>query len=234
MRIPDAMDLTIAAGFPVAYGTSHLALAHRGHLKAGETLLVHAAASGVGLTAVEIGKAMGATVIATASSEEKLAVARAHGADHGINYANEDLRERVKELTAGRGADVIFDPVGGEAFDAALRSVAWEGRILVIGFASGRIPSAPANYLLIKNCAVIGVLWGATARRDPALVRASFGELFRMWEHGRLKPLVSRTFPLAETPTALTLLLERKVSGKLVVLPCGGSAPAQPTPASRR
>ena len=217
MRIPDKMDLLTAAGFPVAYGTAHLALAYRAKLKPGETLLVTGASGGVGLTAVEVGKAMGATVIATASSAEKLAVAREHGADHGIDYAREDLRERVKALTGGKGADVVFDPVGGDAFDAALRAIAWEGRILVIGFASGRISSVPANYLLIKSCAVIGVLWGATSRRNPALVRAGLGELFRMYEDGLLKPFVSRTFPLQETPAALTLMMQRKVTGKLVV-----------------
>ncbi len=217
VRVPDKMDLTTAAGFAVAYGTAHLALTHRGNLKAGETLLVNGASSGVGLTAVEVGKAMGATVIAGASSAEKLAVASTHGADHGINYASEDLRERVKALTQGHGADVVFDPVGGDAFDASLRAIAWEGRLLVVGFASGRIPSAPANYVLVKNCAVIGVLWGASVRRDPALAHASFAELFSMYEAGKLKPLVSRTFPLERAAEALTLMMERKITGKLVL-----------------
>ncbi|MFI4988629.1 MAG: NADPH:quinone oxidoreductase family protein, partial [Alphaproteobacteria bacterium] len=189
----------------------------RGKLKAGETLLVNGASSGVGLTAVEIGKALGATVIAAASSPEKLAVARQHGADHGIDYATEDLRERVKTLTGGKGADVIYDPVGGDVFDAALRSIAWQGRLLVVGFASGRIPAAPANYLLIKNCAVIGVLWGATVRRDPQVAQAGFTELFAMYEAGKLKPFISRTFPLEKAAEAMTLMMERKITGKLVL-----------------
>jgi NADPH2:quinone reductase len=216
-KIPDEMDLTTAAGFAVAYGTSHIALRYRGNLKPGETLLSIGASSGVGLTAVEIGKAMGADVIAVASSPEKLEVARQHGADHLIDYSREDIRERVKAITGGKGADVIYDPVGGDAFDAALRSIAWEGRLLVIGFASGRIPAAPANYLLIKNCAVLGVFWGAIIRRSPALARESFEELFRFYRDGKLKPLISRTFPLERTSEAFAQMMGRKITGKIVV-----------------
>jgi NADPH:quinone reductase len=215
--IPGDMDMAIAAGFAVAYGTSHLALGPRGRLKAGEILLVHGAGSGVGLTAVEIGKAMGATVIATAGSPRKLEVALAHGAAFAIDYSKEDIRERVRAITGEKGADVIYDPVGGDAFDASLRAVAWEGRILVIGFASGRIPAAPCNYILVKNCSVIGVLWGATARRDPATARQAFAELFRWYEERRLHPLVSTTLPLERTAEALTLMQQRKITGKIVV-----------------
>lgn len=215
--VPRAMDLVTAAGFAVVYGTSHLALRYRAKLQAGETLLVTGASSGVGLTAVELGKAMGASVIAMASSPEKLEVARRHGADHLIDYAKEDIRERVKAITGGKGANVIYDPVGGDAFDGALRSIAWEGRLVVIGFASGRIPQAPANYILIKNCSVIGVLWGVTVRRDPALAAESFAELFRLYEAGKLKPLVSRTLPLERAAEALSLMMARKITGKLVI-----------------
>jgi NADPH2:quinone reductase len=216
-RVPERMDLVTAAGFPVAYGTSHLALAYRAKLKAGETLLVTGASSGVGLTAVEIGKAMGGVVIAMASSPDKLEVARAHGADFAVDYTKEDIRERVKSITNGKGADVIYDPVGGDVFDAALRSIAWSGRFIVIGFASGRIPQVPANYVLIKNCAVIGVLWGATVRREPGLAAESFGDLFRMYEAGKIKPLISHTIPLERASEALSLMMARKITGKLVL-----------------
>jgi NADPH2:quinone reductase len=215
--LPKDMDMATAAGFAVAYGTSHLALRHRGQLKAGEILLVHGAGSGVGLTAVEIGKAMGATVIATAGSAEKLEVAAAHGAVFGIDYSKEDIRERVRAITGNKGADVIYDPVGGDAFDASLRAVAWEGRILVIGFASGRVPQAPCNYILVKNCSVIGVLWGATARRDPELARRSFAELFGWYEERRIHPLISSTMPIERATEGLELMLKRKITGKLVL-----------------
>jgi len=215
--IPDAMDFVTAASFPVVYGTSHLGLDRRAGLKPGETLLVHGAAGGVGLTAVEIGKAMGATVIATAGSPEKLAVARAHGADHGIDYVRENIRDRVRALTQGRGADVIYDPVGGDVFDASLRCIAWEGRLVVIGFASGRIPEAPANLLLVKNCAVIGLFWGNYRQRDPETIRASFATLFGWYGRGLLKPHVSATRNLAEAAEAIGLLQRRVSTGKVVL-----------------
>ena len=196
--IPDAMDFVTAAAFPVAYGTSHFALTHRGHLQPGETLLVLGAAGGVGLTAVEIGKAMGARVIAAAGGAEKLAVASARGADELIDYRKESIRDRVRALTGGKGADVVYDPVGGDAFDQALRAVNWEARMLVIGFAAGRIQAVPANLILVKNISVIGVVWGAQAERDPALISRNLAELLRWWEAGRLKPLVAKVFPLAE------------------------------------
>ena len=217
LKIPDSMDFVDAASFPVAYGTSHLGLRRRGNLKAGETLLVHGAAGGVGLTAVQIGRVVGAEVIGTARGRDKLDIAAANGAKHVIDYSEEDIRERVLEITGKRGADVIYDPVGGDVFDASLRCIAWEGRILVIGFAAGRIPQVPANYLLVKNCAAVGVFWGAYMRRDPSVVRESFEELFGWYDDGLLKPHVSATFDLEEVPDAMQMLLSRKSTGKIVV-----------------
>jgi NADPH:quinone reductase len=215
--IPDAMDFVTAAAFPVAYGTSHFALTHRGGLKPGETMLVLGAAGGVGLTAVEIGKHLGARVIAAAGGPDKLAVARQHGADGVIDYRGESIRDRVRDLTGGLGADVVYDPVGGDAFDQALRAVNWEARMLVIGFAAGRIQSVPANLILVKNISVIGVVWGAQAERDPVLVSRNLAELLRWWEAGRLKPLVAKTFPLAEAGAAMQALLSRRHAGRIVL-----------------
>lgn len=215
--IPDGMDDATAAAFPVAYGTSHLALTHRGNLKAGETLLVLGAGGGVGLTAVECGKALGATVIAAASSAEKLELARARGADHLINYAEDDLRALVRKLTDGAGVDVVYDPVGGDIAQAAMRSLAWSGRLLVIGFASGDVPQFPANYLLVKNISVVGVYWGAYRAREPELFRDGFAELGRWWSEGRLKPHVSKVLPLADVPKAIAMLENRQATGRLVI-----------------
>jgi len=215
--IPDGMDFALAAGFPVAYGTSHGALDWRARLRAGESLLVLGAAGGVGLTAVEIGKAMGATVIAVAGGSEKLEIARRQGAHHLIDYAREDMRARIKEITGGRGVDVAYDPVGGDAFDQALRSIAWGGRIIVIGFAAGRIQQIPANIVLVKNCDVIGFFWGSYRRHRPALVRESLETLLRWFAQGKLKPHVSHRFDLAEAPRAMALLAERKATGKVVL-----------------
>src|SRR5258707_2202810 len=215
--IPDAMDFVTAAAFPVAYGTAHFALTHRGHLKAGETLLVLGAAGGVGLTAVEIGKELGARVIAAAGGPEKLAVARAHGADELIDYTRESIRDRVRELTGGLGADVVYDPVGGDAFDQALRAVHLEARMLVIGFASGRIQSVPANLILVKNISVIGVVWGAQAARDPALASRWLAELLGWWDAGKLKPEIGATFPLEKVGAAMQALLSRRYAGKIVL-----------------
>jgi len=167
LPIPEGMDFPAAATFPVAYGTAHLALTHRTRLEAGEVLLVHGSAGNVGRAAIEIGKRLGATVIATAGGPEHLEIATEHGADHTIDYEQEDVRDRVEELTDGEGANVIFDPVGDDAFDASLRCVAWKGTILVIGFASGRIPEAPAWQVLLRNCAVVGLDWGATSGAAP-------------------------------------------------------------------
>jgi NADPH:quinone reductase len=215
--IPDAMDFVTAAAFPVAYGTAHFALTHRGQLESGENLLVLGAAGGVGLATVEIGKHLGARVIAAAGGPDKLAVARAHGADELIDYRQDSIRDRVRELTQGRGADVVFDPVGGDAFDQALRAVNWEARMLIIGFAAGRIQAVPANLILVKNISVIGVVWGAQAERDPVLVSRNLAELLRWWEAGRLRPLVARTFPLAGAGAAMEALLSRRHAGKIVL-----------------
>jgi NADPH2:quinone reductase len=215
--IPEAMDFVTAAAFPVAYGTAHFALTHRGHLQSGETLLVLGAAGGVGLTGVEIGKALGARVIAAAGGADKLAVARSRGADELIDYRGESIRDRVRELTGGKGADVVYDPVGGDAFDQALRAVNWEARMLVIGFASGRIQAVPANLILVKNISVIGVVWGAQTERDPAWMSGNLAELLRWWCQGKLKPLIAKTFPLAGAGAAFNALLSRRYAGKVVL-----------------
>jgi len=220
--IPKGMDMTAAAGFAVVYGTSHLALTDRAGLKAGDTLLVHGAAGGVGLTAVEIGKKLGATVIATASTPAKLEVASQYGADHVIDYSNEDVRTRVLDLTGGRGADVIYDPVGGAAFAASLRSIAWGGRIVVIGFASGTIPQVPANILLVKHIGVLGFSWGSYRQHRPEVLTASMETLLEWYAEGALRPRVSLTFDLAEATRALDTLLGRKSTGKIVLTTAGG------------
>lgn len=217
LPIPDSMDYITAAGFPVVYGTSHIALTRRAHLEAGETLLVLGAAGGVGLTAVEIGKRLGATVIAAASTPDKLALAAQYGADHLVNYAQESIKDRVRAITGGKGANVIYDPVGGDAFDEAFRAIAWEGRVLVIGFASGRIPHIPANHALMKNCAVVGVFWGAYSMNNPAVLNRSLQTLLDWYASGALKPHISATFPLEQTADAMALLASRRSTGKIVV-----------------
>ena len=217
MPIPASMDFASAAAFGMTYGTSMHALKQRANLQPGETLLVLGASGGVGLAAVEIGKAMGAKVIAAASSAEKLEVAKAAGADELINYSEANLKEEVKRLTGGQGADVIYDPVGGDLFDAAIRSIAWNGRLLVVGFASGRIPELPVNLTLLKGAAVVGVFWGAFAQRQPQDNAANFQQLFAWHAEGKLKPLVSQTFPLAQAAEAINTLGQRKAVGKVVV-----------------
>jgi NADPH2:quinone reductase len=217
-RLPDGIDMETAAGFPITYGTAHCALVWRGGLAAGEVLLVHGAAGGVGLAAVELGKALGAEVIATAGGPEKLAVARDHGADHAIDYRREDIRERVKALTDGRGADVVFDPVGGDVFDASLRCVAPGARLLVIGFAAGRIPQIPANILLVKNLTVHGIHYGAYRKAEPGRLPAQFDQLFGLVETGKLTPQVSLSLPLAEAREAVELLTSRRATGKVVLV----------------
>jgi len=216
-EIPDAMDYVTAAGFPVTYGTSYGAFEWRAHLQAGEWLLVFGASGGVGLTAIEIGKAIGAKVIACANGPQKLAIAQEHGADHLIDYSKEDIRERVKAITGGRGADVVYDPVGGDAFDASLRSIAWGGRLIVIGFASGRIPQAPANILLVKNIDVIGFYWGSYQARKPQLLRDSYTKLFQWYKEGKLKPHTSAQMDLKDVTAAMELLRQRKSTGKVVL-----------------
>jgi NADPH:quinone reductase len=217
VRLPDSMDDVTAAGFAVAYGTAYGALTWAGRLQAGETLVVHGAAGGVGLATVECGCALGARVIASARGADHLTVAAARGADAVIDTAGEDVRARIRALTDGRGADVIFDPIGGDVFQASLRSIAWEGRLLVIGFASGQIPQIPANLLLVKNASAVGFYWGSYRRHDPARVRAAFETLLRWHAEGRIRPLVSEVRPLAEAPQALERLLARKSSGKIVL-----------------
>lgn len=217
MPIPASMDFASAAAFGMTYGTSMHALKQRGNLQPGETLLVLGASGGVGLAAVEIGKAMGAKVIAAASSAEKLEVAKAAGADELINYSESNLKDEVKRLTGGQGADVIYDPVGGDLFDAAIRSIAWNGRLLVVGFASGRIPELPVNLTLLKGAAVVGVFWGSFAQRQPQDNAANFQQLFAWHAEGKLKPLVSQTFPLAQAAEAINTLGQRKAVGKVVV-----------------
>jgi len=216
-KIPDKMGFEAAAGFPIAYGTSHGALEWRADLKPGETLLVLGAAGGVGLTAVEIGHAMGATVIAAASSPDKLAVAKSRGAAHLIDTSAEDLRARVKDLTQGKGVDVVYDPVGGDLFDASLRSIAWEGRIIIIGFAGGKIPQIPANLLLVKNCSAVGFYWGSYRAKNPARVRASFDTLLGWVAAGKLRPHISETFALEDAAKAIRVLQSRKATGKVVL-----------------
>jgi len=219
LPIPPGMDFASAAAFGLTYATSEHALCDRSPLKAGETLLVLGAAGGVGIAAIEIGKVLGARVIACASTNEKLAVCRQHGADDTINYATEDLRERIKALTGGKGADVVYDPVGGAYTELALRSIAWRGRLLVVGFAAGDIPKIPLNLTLLKGCSIVGVYWGEFTRREPQRFAEAMQRLGRWFAEGKLKPHVSATFPLENAADALTLMAERKVLGKVVLLP---------------
>lgn len=219
MPVPDQMDFATASAFVLAYGTSLYALKDRAKLEAGETLLVLGAAGGVGIAAVEIGKAMGARVIACASSEDKLALCREHGADETINYATEDLRERIKVLTDGKGPDVIYDPVGGTFTETALRSIGWDGRLLVVGFAAGDIPKLPLNLTLLKSASVVGVFWGAFLRRDPAVTKRHLDDLFELYTSGKVKPPITKAYRLAESAQALRDVMERKVKGKVVILP---------------
>jgi NADPH:quinone reductase len=216
-RLPAKMSFEQGAAFVLTYGTSDHALRDRAALAAGETLLVLGAAGGVGIAAIEIGKALGARVIACASSDEKLAVCREHGADATINYAAEDLRERIKALTDGRGPDVVYDPVGGVYTEAAFRSIAWRGRLLVVGFAAGDIPKLPLNLALLKGASVVGVFWGDFARREPKQFAESLKQIAAWYEAGKLRPHVSQTFPLVQAAEALKLMAARKVKGKVVL-----------------
>jgi NADPH2:quinone reductase len=217
LRRPESMNAVTAAGFSMTYGTSMHALKQRAQLKPGETLLVLGASGGVGLAAVELGKAMGATVIAAASSQEKLKIAAEAGADHLVDYLKESLKDRVKEITGGKGADVAYDPVGGDFLEEAVRASAWEGRVLVVGFASGTIPRVPANLLLLKGCALIGVFFGTFRDKDPQANRRNFDEMFEWYEQGRLKPLVSRTMDISEVVSAFNVLVSREAIGKIVL-----------------
>ena len=215
--IPAGMDFVQASAFGLAYATSDHALRDRGHLRAGETLLVLGAAGGVGIAAIEIGKALGARVIACASTDEKLLVCREHGADETIDYAAEDLRQRISALTSGSGIDVVYDPVGGALTEPALRSLRWRGRLLVVGFAAGDIPRIPLNLALLKGCSIVGVFWGEFTRREPDRFAESIGQLGRWFAEGKLRPHISATFPLERTAEALTLMANRQVKGKIVI-----------------
>ena len=217
--MPDSLPFEQGAAFLLTYGTSYHALRDRAALQAGETLLVLGAAGGVGLAAIEIGKALGARVIAAASSADKLAICREHGADELINYATEDLRERLKVLTAGKGPDVVYDPVGGHYAEPAFRSIAWRGRYLVIGFANGEIPRLPLNLALLKGASIVGVFWGQYTSLEPEGFLRDVAEMFDWIAQGKLRPHVSATYGLAEGARALEDLMNRKVTGKVVVLP---------------
>jgi NADPH2:quinone reductase len=218
LPIPAGMTFPTAAAFGLTYATSDHALRDRGELEAGETLLVLGAAGGVGLAAVEIGKALGARVIACASSDDKLAVCREHGADETINYATEDLRERIKAITGGKGADVIYDPVGGSYTEPALRSIAWRGRLLVVGFAAGDIPKIPLNLTLLKGCAIVGVYWGEFTRREPERFAQAMRQLGQWYGEGRIRPHISATYPLDRAADALNDMAQRRVVGKVVLV----------------
>lgn len=215
--MPENLSFEQAAGFCITYATSYYALKQRAALKAGETLVVLGAAGGVGVTAIQLGKAMGARVIACASSQEKLDFCREVGADEFINYSEEDLKERIKELTGDRGADVIYDPVGGDYTEQAYRSIAWSGRYLVIGFASGDIPKLPLNLPLLKAGDIMGIFWGSWAQRDPRANLRNFAELLQMVEEGKLNPLTTEIYPFEEYTRAFAAITERRARGKVIL-----------------
>ena len=216
--LPDGMDFVTGASTLYAYGTSYHALKDRAQLQPSETLLVLGAAGGVGLAAVELGKLMGATVIAAASTDEKLTICQQKGATHLINYATEDLRERIKEITGGKGVDVVLDPVGDQWAEPAIRSLAWRGRYLVVGFAGGIIPKIPLNLALLKGSALVGVFWGMFAQREAALSMRNMQEIATWVMQGKLTPHIYKEYALAEAPQALTDMMERRVIGKAVVV----------------
>jgi NADPH:quinone reductase len=215
--MPAGLGFDVGAAFTLTYGTSYHAIIDRGELKAGETMLVLGAAGGVGLSAIEIGKALGARVIAAASTEEKLAVCREHGADATINYATADMREAIKKLTDGKGPDVIYDPVGGAYSEPAFRSIGWRGRYLVIGFANGEIPKIPLNLTLLKGASIVGVFWGDFTRREPNNFQADLKVMFDWVAQGKLRPHISARYKLADGRSALNDLMNRKVMGKVIV-----------------
>lgn len=217
VRLPHGVDLQAAAALVMTYGTSHYALKDRAAIQPGETLLVLGAAGGTGVSAIELGKLMGARVIAAASSEEKLALCRAHGADATINYTTEDLRARLKDLTAGRGVDVVYDPVGGPYTEPALRSMAWRGRYLVIGFTAGEIPKPPLNLALLKGCSIVGVFYGGFAQAEPARYEAFMQELVGWLAEGRIRPAITARFPLERGTEALRLVADRRATGKIML-----------------
>ena len=215
--VPDAVSLAVASGVTVTYGTAMHGLKDRGRLKAGETVAVLGASGGAGLAAVEIAKLLGARVIAVASTDDKLAVCRERGADEVLNYATSDLKQGLRDLTGGKGVDVIYDCVGGEHAEAALRSIAWMGRFLVVGFAAGPIPKIPLNLALLKSCDICGVFWGEAAVRDPAGIRANITQVLEWVATGKLAPHIHATYPLARIGEAIGLLDRREATGKVVV-----------------
>jgi NADPH2:quinone reductase len=217
--MPEGMSFEDAAALGLVYQTSYVALVPRAQLQAGETLLVHAAAGGVGLAAVQIGVALGARVIGTAGSEDKLELVKQSGADAVINYREEDFVERVLELTDGRGADVIYDPVGGDTFDGSMKCIAFNGRLLVIGFASGTIPSAKMNRVLLKNISLVGLHWGLYFDKDPAVIRDAQRAIFDLHARGKISPVISATYPLSDAAAALDALGTRQTTGKVVLVP---------------
>jgi NADPH2:quinone reductase len=219
VKIPDGVSFEVGAATLLTYATTYHALVDRAAIAGGETLLVLGAAGGVGIAAVELGTLLGAKVIAGASSAEKLAFCREHGAQHGIDYATEDLKARLKELTAGHGADVIYDPVGGARAEPALRGIAWKGRYLVVGFASGEIPKIPLNLVLLKGCQIVGVFWGSFAMRDPVQNRRHGEQIFAWVAEGKLRPAIDAVLPFTDATEALTRLEQRRVKGKLVLRP---------------
>ena len=218
LRLPAGVSLVAAAACSIAYGTTHYALRERAQLQSGETLLVLGAAGGTGLSAVEIGKLMGARVIAAASSDDKLDLCRAHGADETINYSREDLRERLRALTGGRGVNVVYDPVGGAYSEIALRSMAWKGRLLVIGFTAGAIPKLPLNLTLLKGCSIVGVYHGGFQHNEPQAYRAQMAEFFELVAQGKIKPAITARYPLEQAREALRAFAERRVTGKIVLV----------------
>ena len=217
MPLPETMDFKDGAAFPLNYGTTYHALKQRGQLQSGETLLVTGAGGGVGTTAIEIGKAMGAKVIAAASTEEKLEIAKNLGADETINYSDGELKEKVKALTDGLGADVIYDPIGGDIFLQCMRCVNWKGRVLVIGFASGPIPEVPTNLALLKGCSIVGVFWGRFTGAEPEENSKNFDELFALHAEGKLKPQITKSYSLDDAAEAISSLENRKATGKVVI-----------------
>jgi NADPH2:quinone reductase len=219
VKVPEGLDFDRAAGLTVTYGTTLYALQKRAELKSGETLVVLGASGGTGLAAIEIGKIMGARVIACASSDDKLAFARRHGADETVNYATEDLRDALKKLGGEHGIDVVYDPIGGPYAEPAVRSLAWEGRYLVVGFAAGEIPKLPLNLVLLKSCDIRGVLWGTWVRREPQAQRALMTQIVDWCAQGKLSAHVHAVYPLAEIAAALKAIADRKVMGKIVLRP---------------
>jgi len=216
-RMPDNMSFEEGAGFTLVFQTGWFGLHRRAHLQAGETLLVHAGAGGVGSAAIQLGKAAGARVVATAGSDEKVEVCLALGADHAVNYKTQDFVEEVKRVTEGRGADVVFDPVGGDVYDRSTKCIAFEGRIVIVGFTSGRIPQAAANHVLIKNYSVVGLHWGLYSKRAPELIAPASRALLELYDSGKIKPHISVRLPLAEAPRALATVAEGKSTGKVIL-----------------